>query len=246
MPCGSSPTACRARAGWPLLQTYHDERRDVSQRITSQSLENSINVLRIVAAATGGESGLSAEDIVTASRRYGNHLGVEFGAAYASAAVVADGTSRPPVADSYSDYVQTATPGCRAPHVWLGRPGCAALDARSVRISLYAAGRAGRGRVVRRCGQRRAMRSVCASTAIGSAPPGLNDLGGFTSAYGVHERRRRARTTGRPRRMAQPFRARHRRRSGQCVHADPCPRDLTTAVNPTAPPGCRRPAQRSP
>src|SRR5262245_12570945 len=32
----------KGEAGWPLLPTYDDERRDVSQRITSQSLENSI------------------------------------------------------------------------------------------------------------------------------------------------------------------------------------------------------------
>jgi 2-polyprenyl-6-methoxyphenol hydroxylase-like FAD-dependent oxidoreductase len=135
----------RGVARWPLLETYHDERRDVSQRITGQSLENSINVLRIVAAATGGESGMSTEDIVTASRRYGNHLGVEFGAAYASSAVVADGTSPPPVADSYSDYVQTATPGCRAPHVWLGRPDAqlSTLDLFGSAFTLLAAPAAG-------------------------------------------------------------------------------------------------------
>jgi hypothetical protein len=44
-------------ARWPLLHTYDDERREVSQRITSQSLENSINVLRIVAAATAATAG---------------------------------------------------------------------------------------------------------------------------------------------------------------------------------------------
>lgn len=36
--------------------------------------------------------------------------------------MVSDGTTPPAVTDSYSDYVQTGTPGCRAPHVWLGRP----------------------------------------------------------------------------------------------------------------------------
>src|SRR6185295_13330108 len=68
------------------------------------------------------ESGLTTDDVIVSSRRYGNHLGVEFGAAYASSAVVPDGTRPPAVEDGYSDYVQSATPGCRAPHVWLGRP----------------------------------------------------------------------------------------------------------------------------
>src|SRR5215470_6940598 len=174
----------RGEARWPLLHTYDDERRDVSQRITSQSLENSINVLRIAAAATGGQSGLSTEDVLTASRRYGNHLGVEFGAAYASSAVVADGTSPPPVTDSYSDYVQTATPGCRAPHVWLGRPDAqlSTLDLFGAGFTLLAAPEAGAwceaaGRVSAALG----VRTDC--YRIGAA--GLNDVGGFVAAYGV-------------------------------------------------------------
>ena len=51
------------------------------------------------------------------------NAGVEFGAHYVSSAVVPDGTDPPPVDDRYSDYVPSATPGCRAPHVWLGRDG---------------------------------------------------------------------------------------------------------------------------
>jgi putative polyketide hydroxylase len=172
-------------AGWPLLGTYDDERRDVSRRITSQSLENSINVLRIAAAATGGESGMSTEDVLTASRRYGNHLGVEFGAAYASAAVIADGTSPPQVADSYSDYVQTATPGCRAPHVWLGRP-----DAQLSTLELF-----GSGLTLLAAPDAAAWCDAAAgaSAAIGVridryriGAAGLNDLGGFMSVYDVH------------------------------------------------------------
>src|SRR5207253_6565351 len=113
----------RGDAGRPLVETYDTERRDVARQITSQSLQNSINVARInAAAAAGGESGLGTEDVIVSCRRYGNHLGVEFGAAYESPAVVPDGTRPPVVADGYSDYVQSATPGCRAPHVWLGRP----------------------------------------------------------------------------------------------------------------------------
>jgi 2-polyprenyl-6-methoxyphenol hydroxylase-like FAD-dependent oxidoreductase len=113
----------RGRAGWPLVETYDTERRELARQITSQSLQNSINVLRIyAAAAAGNQSGLGTEDVIVSSRRYGNHLGIELGMAYESSAVIADGTHPPVVEDSYSDYVQSATPGCRAPHVWLGRP----------------------------------------------------------------------------------------------------------------------------
>jgi hypothetical protein len=112
------------QAAWALVETYDAERRQVAQRITAQSLQNSMNVLGIfAAAAAGGENAFGTDEAFVAARRYGNHLGVEFGAAYDSSAVVADGTSPPAVEDSYSDYVQCATPGCRAPHVWLGRPG---------------------------------------------------------------------------------------------------------------------------
>ena len=113
----------RGQAGWGLVETYGTERRPVSQQIVNQSLQNSINVARISAAAESGtDSGLTPEQIVRESRRYGNHLGIEFGAVYASTAVVEDGTKPPDVEDSYSDYVPSATPGCRAPHVWLGSP----------------------------------------------------------------------------------------------------------------------------
>src|SRR4029453_17196220 len=105
----------RGRAGWPLVETYQAERRGVAQRITSQSLQNSINVQMILAAAvSGAEGALTAEQVVTESRRYGNHLGVEFGAVYESRAVIPDGTQPPAAADSYSDYVPSATPGARA------------------------------------------------------------------------------------------------------------------------------------
>ena len=177
----------RGEAGWPLLQTYHDERRGVSQRIASQSLENSINVVRIVAAAQAGrESGLSAEEVILASRRYGNHLGVEFGAAYESPAVVPDGTTPPAVADSYSDYVQTATPGCRAPHVWLGRPDArlSTLDLLGPAFTLLAAPKADAWcAVASKASRELGVRVDC--HRIGSA--GLQDLGGFGAAYGLQE-----------------------------------------------------------
>lgn len=113
----------RGLADWRLVETYDTERRPVSQAIVSQSLQNSANVARInAAAAAGGDNGLTTDEVVTASRRYGNHLGVEFGAHYESSAVIPDGSAPPTVADSYSDYAPCATPGCRAPRVALGPP----------------------------------------------------------------------------------------------------------------------------
>jgi 2-polyprenyl-6-methoxyphenol hydroxylase-like FAD-dependent oxidoreductase len=175
----------KGQAGWELLETYDAERRPVAQQITRQSLENSKNVGRIQAAAvTGADSGLSTEEVLTTSRRYGNHLGVEFGAAYQSAAVIADGTQPPEVGDSYSDYLQTATPGCRAPHVWLGQAEAqlSTLDLMGPGFTLLAASGAGAW-----CEQALAAASELGAHLdvyrIGTA--GLSDLGGFASAYGL-------------------------------------------------------------
>ncbi len=175
----------KGQAGWPLVETYDTERRDVAQSIVSQSLQNSINVARINAAAiAGGDSGLSTEEVVTASRRYGNHLGVEFGARYVSPAVIPDGTTPPEVADSYSDYVPTATPGCRAPHLWLGRPdaGLSTLDLVGAGFTLLAAsdGKEWSG-LVEEAERNVGVRIDC--YVIGSA--GLHDSGRFAEAYGV-------------------------------------------------------------
>jgi 2-polyprenyl-6-methoxyphenol hydroxylase-like FAD-dependent oxidoreductase len=111
----------RGLAGWGLLDTYEVERRGPSSRTAEQSLENHRNVGMIAAAAFSPEDAtLSAAEVIRTARRYGNHLGVEFGTVYSSHAVIGDGTSSPAVGDSYSDYVPSATPGARAPHVWLG------------------------------------------------------------------------------------------------------------------------------
>ena len=108
-------------AGHTLLESYDEERREPTTRTTQQSLQNSVNVAMIAAAgAQGKESPVPADEVVRQSRRYGNHLGVEFGVHYSSIAVVPDGTQPPQVEDDYSDYVQSAVPGCRAPHIWLG------------------------------------------------------------------------------------------------------------------------------
>jgi hypothetical protein len=52
-----------------------------------------------------------------------NELGMIFGAAYASPAVIPDGTKLPAVANPVADYVPCARPGSRAPHLWLERDG---------------------------------------------------------------------------------------------------------------------------
>ena len=173
----------RGLAGWPLVQTYQTERRDVSKQITSQSMQNSINVARIHAAA-GDATGLSSEDVARESRRYGNHLGVEFGATYHSSAVIPDGTSPPEVADAYTDYVQSATPGCRAPHVWLGKPadGLSTIDLIGATFTILTGEEGEPWRDV----ARKLSDEFGFGVAVYVIGPGdLADLGGFAEKYGL-------------------------------------------------------------
>jgi putative polyketide hydroxylase len=112
----------KGQARWSLLETYDDERRAPAERTATQSLHNHQQVQQLaVAQYTGADPGLDVNTILQATRRYGNHLGVEFGSVYTSSAIISDGMSAPVVADDYSDYQPSGTPGCRAPHIWLGR-----------------------------------------------------------------------------------------------------------------------------
>jgi putative polyketide hydroxylase len=174
----------QGHARWPLVETYDAERRDVARRITGQSLQNSMNVLGIFAAAAAGGESFGAADALVASRRYGNHLGVEFGAAYASSAIVADGTTPPVVDDSYSDYVPSATPGCRAPHVWLGplAAGLSTLDLIGPAFTLLTASEGAAWRTTAAV-VARALAMPIDSYSIGGT--GLDDRGAFARIYGL-------------------------------------------------------------
>lgn len=104
----------RGAAGPALIGTYHDERQPVGRAITEQSLANSLSMGRL-----GGRSSGTA----IARPEYLNEQGMIFGATYASGAVIPDGTPAPVVANPVTDYVPSARPGGRAPHVWLARGG---------------------------------------------------------------------------------------------------------------------------
>jgi putative polyketide hydroxylase len=101
------------RAAPSLLDTYHDERQPLGRIITEQSFANSISMGRL-----GRQTGTTI-----ARPEFLNEQGLIFGASYESSAVIPDGTPPPPVANPVTDYVPTARPGSRAPHVWLVRGG---------------------------------------------------------------------------------------------------------------------------
>jgi putative polyketide hydroxylase len=97
-----------------LLQTYHDERQPVGTAITLQSLNNSISMGRL-----GGPAPVAS----LARPEYLNEQGMIFGASYMSMAVIPDGTAAPVLANPVTDYIPSARPGARAPHIWLQRDG---------------------------------------------------------------------------------------------------------------------------
>jgi hypothetical protein len=96
-----------------LLDTYHDERQPVARTITEQSLINATSMGRL--EQTKKNAGARPE--------YLNEQGMIFGAAYASRAVVPDGTAPPQLANPITDYVPSARPGARAPHIVFGHAG---------------------------------------------------------------------------------------------------------------------------
>jgi putative polyketide hydroxylase len=93
-----------------LLDSYHAERQPVGQIITQNSLANALSMGRT-----------ARQSNVLPRREFLNEQGLIFGACYQSTAVVPDGT--PPVAvdDPVTEYVPSARPGSRAPHVHLKR-----------------------------------------------------------------------------------------------------------------------------
>lgn len=226
------------KAGWALVETYNDERRPVSEAIVSQSFTNAANVVRInAAAAAGSDSGMTTEEIVNESRRYGNHLGIEFGPSYESAALVPDGTVPARAEDDYSDYVPCATPGCRAPHVWLGHADnrLSSLDLFGASFTVLAAGdsEAWEAEVAE---ARHACGLPIACYTVGSA--GLEDDGSFLDAYGLEGNgavlvrpdgyiawRVRSRDAGTPRLVAAIARIL------QCGQSEQSPTVAGTAVN---------------
>jgi hypothetical protein len=126
--------------GWGapgLLAAYEIERRPVAIRNVKEASNNLSRMLSArdrkppAAAFEIGPDGDRARAEFGARyteimRHEWFTLGIHLGYRYeGSPVVVPDGTPEPP--DDYSNYVQTARPGHRAPHVWLA-PGRSTLD----------------------------------------------------------------------------------------------------------------------
>jgi putative polyketide hydroxylase len=100
----------RGRADDKLLDSYHAERQPFGQIITQNALANAMSMGRN-----------ARQSKVLPRREFLNEQGLIFGACYQSTAVVPDDTPAVVVDDPVTDYVPSARPGSRAPHVWLTR-----------------------------------------------------------------------------------------------------------------------------
>jgi putative polyketide hydroxylase len=93
-----------------LLDSYHAERQPFGRVVTENALANALSMGRN-----------ARQSKVLPRREFLNEQGLIFGACYQSTAVVPDGTPPVVVDDPVTDYVPSARPGSRAPHVWLTR-----------------------------------------------------------------------------------------------------------------------------
>ena len=104
----------RGQAGGALLDTYHASASRSAAPSPRRASNNSVSMGRLAGPSS-----------TTSSPRpeFLNEQGLIFGASYESAAVIPDGTPPPPSRIRSTEYLPSARPGSRAPHVWLERDG---------------------------------------------------------------------------------------------------------------------------
>jgi len=109
-------------AGPGLLETYEPER----QPIAHQNLRQAVANAQIMVQAQNrrreqlqNSEAAPAQIEVPWSDRYFAQLGLVLGITYHSDAVLTNGSAPPELSDTDTDYVPTAEPGHRMPHLWL-------------------------------------------------------------------------------------------------------------------------------
>jgi len=175
--------------GWgapALLDTYEAERLPVGRAITEQSLANAASMGRVGPEAVAHAAEPTASAATRARPEFLNEVGMIFGAAYTSAALVPDGTPPPEVADPITQYAPSARPGGRAPHVWLEREGSqvSTTDLVGRAFALLTGGGGTRWRDAARAVA--GARTVpLAAVAIGRGGDLDDPDGAWTAAYGI-------------------------------------------------------------
>ncbi len=118
---------CNGWGGPALLGTYETERRPIGQRNTHFARAMADSIGRMAVPPEIEEESPAGE---AARRQLGAQLlhhcnvefdipGIHFGMFYGDSPIIAsDGTPAP--SDAWNDYTPHATPGARAPHLWVG------------------------------------------------------------------------------------------------------------------------------
>jgi putative polyketide hydroxylase len=110
----------REEASEDLLDTYEAERHTAAVRTMENTNDNAFEIYEIIQAGLRGDED-HVRELVARSRRGGAGLGQDLGVVYESGAFISDGTRPPHPPDSINDYIPSACPGGRAPHVWVER-----------------------------------------------------------------------------------------------------------------------------
>lgn len=155
-------------AGAGLLDTYEAERRSFALAVNDDVAQN----------LAAGPSAPRAEQF--------SNRGRVLGISYDSTSIVPDGTDPPAVANQVVDYIPTARPGSRAPHMWLWRDGqqISTLDLFDTSFVLLT-GRA--GDPWRRAGEELAerLRVPVHCTTVGPSGPLIDTAGAWPGLYGI-------------------------------------------------------------
>jgi len=117
--CWKLAGVLRGWAGPKLLDTYEAERHPVAHQVFHQAIANA-QLMRDALTRRLAQGVAPAEVELPWSERYFAQLGLVLGVSYHSAAVLGNGSGPPAPSDISTDYVPTAEPGHRMPHVWLG------------------------------------------------------------------------------------------------------------------------------
>ncbi|GHH86483.1 FAD-dependent oxidoreductase [Streptomyces sulfonofaciens] len=122
--CWKLAGAFHGWAGAGLVDTYETERQPVAHQTLRQAVANTHLMLDVQHRRGDqlrtGEAAPSRIELPW-SDRYFAQLGLVLGVAYHSGAVIAGPSAPPEPSDPGTDYLPTAEPGHRMPHLWLTR-----------------------------------------------------------------------------------------------------------------------------
>jgi 2-polyprenyl-6-methoxyphenol hydroxylase-like FAD-dependent oxidoreductase len=120
--CWKLAGVLRGWAGPGLLDTYETERQPIAHETLRQTVANTQLMYQVQNRRREQlQAGETAQDHIELpwSEQYFAQLGLVLGATYHSTAVLTDDSTAPDLSTIDTEYVPTAEPGHRMPHLWL-------------------------------------------------------------------------------------------------------------------------------